>query len=144
MTVAEMMEFLDATNPEKMMSEPVTCDVCGKVGRRKRGFLCPDDWYYMESAVDGETVIIYACSESCQTIPWLRGPGAFQKQEDGTRENPYTTMQENGGCKQKWCKCCSCHGVWTCTPLTDFHTRPGHGELLFCLTCVMTKGEPRT
>lgn len=62
------------------MSDTVRCDKCRKIGYRKRFFLAPTNWLYIETLVDEEEdcVITYACSEECAHGLWQKGPGPRQ------------------------------------------------------------------
>jgi len=60
------------------MSETVYCDACRKPGRRKRGWLAPDGWLFLEAREDGAhdpeatAIIIWACSEACSVRMWQK------------------------------------------------------------------------
>jgi hypothetical protein len=34
----------------------VKCDGCGQPGRRRKGYPCPDHWFFLESRVAGEVI----------------------------------------------------------------------------------------
>lgn len=69
------------------MSESVTCDVCGKTGRRRMKQVVPEGWLFGESKIDGEsalqpngnitaeTMVCMVCSEDCSKRFWRKGPG---------------------------------------------------------------------
>jgi hypothetical protein len=65
------------------MSEPVECDRCGAVGRRRRFRIAPDGWLYAEfkDLTSGETYYAYACSPACAVVEWKAGPGDMR--DDG-------------------------------------------------------------
>jgi len=60
------------------MSGAQACEVCGLVGRRANGALCPDGWTYAEVAdEDGDSciIVVAACSDACRAAFWKPGPG---------------------------------------------------------------------
>lgn len=64
------------------MSSPISCDACGKSGRRRKGTYCPKGWLYTEVVDDDEEIpedervlIIAVCSEKCARSIWTPGPG---------------------------------------------------------------------
>jgi hypothetical protein len=60
------------------VSESVECAKCHTVGRRRRGCIAPDGWFYTEIVTDDDprgTCYRYACSEACCAVDWLHGPG---------------------------------------------------------------------
>lgn len=59
------------------MSEDARCDECGAVGRRRRMRMCPEGWFYGESADDetGAVMVIMVCSEKCKGSFFKPGPG---------------------------------------------------------------------
>ncbi len=66
----------------------VKCDGCGQPGKRRLGYMVPEHWFFIESAVAHSTRsrvhIVYACSESCRDTMWKRGPGPDVVDERGT------------------------------------------------------------
>lgn len=69
------------------MGDDVRCDGCGKLGRRRRRYPAPNGWLYLEVALDEETepgdaLMVYACSESCASTMWKRGPGPQMNLEE--------------------------------------------------------------
>lgn len=59
------------------MSEDFRCEVCGTVGRRRRGTLCPEGWLYGEGLDEdsGEVIVLGVCSQECSVRFWHPGPG---------------------------------------------------------------------
>lgn len=52
------------------MSEPMLCEVCENVGRRRMGRLSPEGWQYAEIVRLGEEYIVPVCSDRCRTEGW--------------------------------------------------------------------------
>lgn len=77
------------------MSEEATCDVCGKAGRRRRGYLAPDDWLFGESkhCDTGEVYVVWACSKTCASSFFRPGP---LKYTTGTDKEPELKCVEPG------------------------------------------------
>lgn len=63
------------------MSDPFKCDVCGTIGRRRKGAFVPEGWYYGEmrneesQGGDGEVYVLGVCSTPCRDAFWKPGPG---------------------------------------------------------------------
>lgn len=66
------------------MSDPMKCETCGKVGRRRMGHCCPEGWLYAEvvdeeaelsTSREGATLIITVCGDQCAKALWKPGPG---------------------------------------------------------------------
>jgi hypothetical protein len=57
------------------MSDSVSCEKCGKEGRRRRFYPCPENWWWIEVKVDGITMMGHACSVECKDALWQEGPG---------------------------------------------------------------------
>ncbi len=54
------------------MSEPVKCEVCHAVGRRRMSRWAPEGWTYGFALDDdtGSTTVVMACSEACRAAFW--------------------------------------------------------------------------
>jgi len=63
------------------MSDTVHCDACNKVGKRQKGKLTAEGWFYLEASADGDTTVTYACSVQCALKQWKIGPGRLNLQE---------------------------------------------------------------
>lgn len=66
---------------EKTMSDDIYCDNCGAHGRRRRGKMVPEGWFFAEMAMStspGDVSILAACSEKCCVLRWKQGPGSLQ------------------------------------------------------------------
>ncbi len=57
------------------MSDFAECEGCGRLGKRRRFYPCPDDWYFMEVKIDGSECVIRFCSEACRDGLLQKGPG---------------------------------------------------------------------
>ena len=57
------------------MSDSVNCEKCGKEGRRRRFYPCPESWWWIEVKVEGVTMMGHACSVACKDALWQEGPG---------------------------------------------------------------------
>lgn len=79
------------------MSDPVTCEHCGRPGRRRLGHVAPEDWYFgmFTLAPDGDhdpgdVLIVLACSEACREGLWTKMAGhkwdAIERRIDVTSE----------------------------------------------------------
>lgn len=80
-------ECTECAESNPAMSDDVRCDGCNKSGRRRRRFLAPKDWLYLEVTIDdedepGDSLVVYACSEECATGMWKKGPGPRMKLEE--------------------------------------------------------------
>lgn len=66
----------------------VRCDGCNEPGKRRRGYMVPEHWHYIESKVAhstrGQVHIVFACSDACRDSLWRRGPGPGDCDERGT------------------------------------------------------------
>jgi hypothetical protein len=62
------------------MSEDAYCDVCGKMGWRRRRHVSPDDWFFSEvknADSPADSLIALACSVTCRDRFWTPGPGQY-------------------------------------------------------------------
>jgi hypothetical protein len=63
------------------MSDPMKCEACGKVGRRRSGTYAPQGWLYAEVLNEDEeleedrVLVIAVCGEECARALWKVGPG---------------------------------------------------------------------
>lgn len=79
------------------MSDPVTCERCGRPGRRLLGHIAPDGWYFGSFTFDsegdhdpGDLLIVHACSPECRDALWTKMDGhrwsAIEQRVDITAE----------------------------------------------------------
>jgi hypothetical protein len=61
------------------MSDPVTCEACGKLGYRKLSRIAPIDWWFAQLTYDesgdhdpGDRLIVSVCSPECRDGLWAR------------------------------------------------------------------------
>lgn len=64
------------------MSDPANCERCGVVGRRRRGYVAPEGWYFATFALSpdgdhdpGDLLVVFACSEICRDALWTKMAG---------------------------------------------------------------------
>src|SRR5580765_1344326 len=64
------------------MSDQTTCERCGLPGKRSRGHVAPEGWYFgtFTLAPDGDhdpgdLLIVHACSEACRDALWTKMSG---------------------------------------------------------------------
>lgn len=64
------------------MSETVECERCGTPGRRRRGFVAPEGWFFGSFTHDseddhhpGDFLIVHACSVECRDGLWTQQAG---------------------------------------------------------------------
>lgn len=64
------------------MSNPVQCESCGKVGKRRAMRCAPDGWLYAEMKIQNhetheteDMLVVTVCSERCASRLWMPGPG---------------------------------------------------------------------
>lgn len=64
------------------MSEPVTCERCGKSGQRRIGHVAPEGWWFGSFTLSadgdhdpGDTLIVHACSAECRDALWTKQDG---------------------------------------------------------------------
>lgn len=64
------------------MSEMVTCECCGKPGRRFIGRVAPEGWWFGSFTLapdgdhdPGDTLIVVACSIECRDSLWTKQDG---------------------------------------------------------------------
>ena len=73
------------------MSESFRCEVCGTLGRRRRGHCCPEGWLYAETKDEdppGEVYVLGVCSQLCAEKFWLPGPGRLLLEEPDAGDTP--------------------------------------------------------
>lgn len=65
-----------------LVSDQVTCERCHLPGRRLRGHVAPEGWYFASVALDpegdhdpGDLLIVHACSEACRDSLWTKMAG---------------------------------------------------------------------
>jgi hypothetical protein len=64
------------------VSDQVTCERCGQFGRRLRGHVGPEGWYFATFTLSpdsdhdpGDLLIVHACSEACRDALWTKMAG---------------------------------------------------------------------
>lgn len=78
------------------MSDPVKCDLCESVGRRRMGCYAPEGWLWFETIDEDDpanSLIVFACSRYCATNIWKPGPG---KLELGSQQTSEEAKEGNG------------------------------------------------
>jgi hypothetical protein len=60
------------------MSDPMICDCCGAIGRRRMMMTAPEGWLWTELATNSDdptdTLIVVVCSQECATRLWRDKP----------------------------------------------------------------------
>lgn len=64
------------------MADPVTCEKCGKTGKRRMGYVAPEGWFFGSFTFDaegdhipGDFLIVHACSVECRDGLWTQQAG---------------------------------------------------------------------
>lgn len=65
-----------------LVSDQVTCERCHLPGRRLRGHVAPEGWYFASVTLNpegdhdpGDLLIVHACSEACRDALWTKMAG---------------------------------------------------------------------
>lgn len=106
------------------MSDLFRCEVCSDKGKRYKGKLVPEGWYYAEVTDDdhpSNPIVVGVCSTACRSRFWKSGPGHLNLTEERCGPPDYECPL-GGHCDHitRDTPCCYCGCVYRRTRSQEF------------------------